>query len=194
MKALLALHSMLVSLGPHSLDTEAPEARVDRMMVLASAIHTTVEEFTCTGAHAVDSCTRQFRGHPDELAMGLFTIGRFESYFSQHVHEDRCRVDIGECDFGRAKSNFQVQATSIVPLEVWRTLGGTDQDSTDRAARAAATVLAKSWHCGSPRRVFRGYATSRCDGQLKDAQARADFYTRKLAEYRRLKATEQQGN
>lgn len=175
-----AVHTLLVALGPHSLDVEADTARVARMQTHALAIAQVSEAVTCTGAYESDDCEPTFRGTPEQHAAGLLTIGRFESYFSQHIHEDRCRLEIGECDRGRAKSNYQVQVNGIVDADLWGRIGGTDQESTTLAAWAASMVWVRAWRCGTPVAAFRSYATSYCTGKLKDAKKRAEFYERQL--------------
>lgn len=175
--------SMLTALQPFHKDVEEPEARKARMAVIAASITQATEEATCTGASAKDGCKPKFKGKPDELAIGLFTIAKFETRFAKHVHEDRCKP--WECDVGRAKSLFQVHITKAVPVEVWRRLGGTSPEATLQSARAAAAMWARAWQCASLDRAFAGYMTSYCRA-TPEGERRAKDYLVNLGRYRRL--------
>jgi hypothetical protein len=181
----LVLLAMLKQLTPFHLDTEDAAEREVRLTTLAAGMTKVVEFATCTGDHADDSdCKRTFKGKPEELAVGLYTIGKWESGFAQHIHEDKCRIKIGECDGGDAKSNFQVHATGPVSLVLWRQIGGTDQRSTELAAWAATLMWSNAWRCGSVERAFSAYATSRCDADYPGAPKRAAEYRKFLVDYR----------
>jgi hypothetical protein len=174
---------MLNALRPFHMDAEAADARNARMTVIASSIAQATEEATCTGAFAKDGCVPKFKGKPEELAMGLFTIGKFETRFAKHVHEDKCRP--WECDAGQAKSLFQVHVTKTVPRDVWVRLGGTSQESTLQSARAAAAMWSRAWQCGSLDRAFAGYMTSYCQA-TEAGETRAKDYLANLGRYRQL--------
>lgn len=181
----LVLLAMLKQLTPFHLDTEDVAEREARLTTLAVGMTKVAEFATCTGDYEDDSdCKRTFSGSPVELAVGLYTIGKWESYFAQHIHEDKCRIHIGECDGGRAKSNFQVQATGPVKLLLWQQIGGTDERSTKLAAWAATLMWSRAWRCGTPERAFAAYATSRCDADYEAAELRAAEYRKFLANYR----------
>lgn len=176
---------MLRALGPNHLDTEDAAAREARLTTLADGMTWATEAATCTGDFEKEDCKPISRLPPEEHAVYLFTIGKWESgNFAQHIHEDRCRVHLGECDGGKAKSNFQVQATGRISLALWRQIGGTDQRSTRLAAWAASLALGTVQGCGTPARVFAGYATSRCGADFPQAGARAAEWRKYLADYR----------
>ncbi|MFA5052824.1 MAG: hypothetical protein WC565_02100 [Parcubacteria group bacterium] len=174
---------MLNALRPFYMDVESADARNERMTVIALSIAQATEEATCTGAFAKDGCVPKFKGEPEELAMGLFTIGKFETRYAKHVHEDKCRP--WECDTGLAKSLFQVHVSKTTPREVWVRLGGTSQESTLLSARAAAASFSWAWQCGSLDRAFAGYMTSYCQ-TIKAGKERANDYLANLRRYRRL--------
>lgn len=175
--------SMLTALQPFHKDVEAPEARKARMAVIATSIVQATEEATCTGAFEKDGCKPKFKGKPDELAIGLFTIAKFETRFAKHVHEDKCKP--WECDAGQAKSLFQVHVTKTVPRDVWLKIGGTSPEATLLSARAAAAMWSKAWQCGSLARAFAGYMTSYCQA-TGAGETRAKDYLANLGRYRRL--------
>jgi hypothetical protein len=179
-----AILSMLVAMQPFHKDKEVPEERSVRMAVIASSITQATEEATCTGTFATPDCKPKFKGKPDELAMGLFTIAKFETRFAKHVHEDKCKP--WECDVGRAKGLFQVHVSKTVPRDVWEQLGGTSPEATLQSARAAATMWSRAWQCGSLDRAFAGYMTSYCLATV-EGKRRAKDYLSNLEKYRRYR-------
>lgn len=183
-----AILSMLVATQPFHQDKEAPEQRSVRMAVIASSITQATEEATCTGTFAVSDCKPKFKGKSDEIAMGLFTIAKFESRFAKHIHEDKCKP--WECDAGEAKSLFQVHVTKTVPREVWERLGGTSPEATLQSARAAAAMWSQAWQCSSLARAFAGYMTSYCLA-IGEGETRAKDYLANLGRYRRLTKEQQ---
>ena len=164
---------MLEALTPFHRDHESPNQRHARMVVISNSI-----------ARATEEAKTSFKGQPEELAMGLFTIGKFEARFALHVHADLCKP--WECDVGKAKSLFQVHVSKTVPREVWATLGGTSQEATDRSAMAAASMWARAWRCGTPERAFAGYMSSHCGLKLSGARERAIDYQANLKRFRQL--------
>jgi hypothetical protein len=176
-----AILGMLNALRPFHMDAEDVVARNARMTVIASSIVRATEEATCTGEFSKDGCVPKFKGKSEELAIGLFTIGKFETRFAKHVHEDRCRP--WECDVGQAKSLFQVHVSKIIPINVWLRLGGTSPEATLLSARAAAAMWSRAWQCGSPDRAFAGYMTSYCQA-TRAGETRAKDYLSNLGRYR----------
>lgn len=175
--------SMLIALQPFHKDVEESEARKARMAVIAVSIVQATEEATCTGVFEKDGCKPKFKGKPDELAVGLFTIAKFETRFAKHVHEDQCRP--WECDAGRAKGLFQIHASKTVPIELWKQLGGTSQEATLLSTRAAAVMWSRAWQCGSLARSFSGYITSYCRA-TGEGERRAKDYLANLGRFRQL--------
>jgi len=180
----LVLFNMLMQLGPHSVDTETEAQRSARMSTLAFTMVRSAEAATCNGEWKKPDCKRLFKGDIAEAVVAQYTIGRFESYFAQHIHEDKCRLEIGECDAGLAKSVFQLQAYAPLTKETWKEIGGTDRESTQKASWAAMRALARAKRCGAPEAMFRAYGTSHCRGKLKDAKERAEFYHKTLNQFR----------
>lgn len=159
-----ALITVLLRLPPwyEDVEREPPDQREHRAVVLAVSITTSTE--TQTGVN------------PVTLAALEVTQGFWESRFALHVHQDKCRIKIGECDAGRAKSVWQLQATGLVPRDVWVRIGGTDLASTTLAARGAARVLTTGLQkCGDIEGAISMYATgSLC--RWKGAPERVRFY------------------
>jgi hypothetical protein len=152
-----AILALLLSYAPWHEDAkrEAPGDRAARMAVLADGIHEATVRATCQG---LEPCTPIWPGPATELAAALARIGWFESRYASHVHAGRCRRY--ECDatklkngriIFRATSTWQLQSSRLVPMAEWRTLAGTAQEPTSRAAWAAARVLAASYtRCAMP--------------------------------------------
>jgi hypothetical protein len=164
----------LLSLDPCYTDNEEPEAREERMTVVAKAIDYAASRATCSGAYAeYQECSRLYRGSRTELAAMLAGIGYEETRFSLHVHEGRCGET--ECDSvvtrdkrgqvvlvtHRARSPWQVHYNRFLG-EVWGEMAGTSQWETANAAWAATVVL--SWskrRCRDRLGALSGYAGSR---------------------------------
>ena len=129
--------------------------RDHRMGVLTESTKRTVNRATCDDGTR-KNCVSIWPGTSQELTALLITTGWWESRFAKHIHEDRCRGF--ECDafklpggrvIYRAKSTWQVQSSPLVPIKVWRTIGGSDLESTTRAALAATRVLSMArTRCG----------------------------------------------
>jgi len=183
MSIFTAILVMLRALQPFHMDVESADARDARLEVIAWSIAQASKEMTCSEEFEKDGCVPKFKGKPEELAMGLFTIGKFEARFAKHVHEDKCRP--WECDVGQAKSLFQVHVTKTVPRNVWVQLGGTSKKSTLLSARAAAAMWSRAWQCGSLDRAFAGYMTSYCQA-TEAGETRAKDYLANLGRYRQL--------
>lgn len=165
-----AILPTLLSLTPYQADQEPPEARAERMEVIAKAIDYAASRATCGGAYAEDlSCVRLYPGSRTELASMLVGLGYMESGFSLHVHDGRCGPR--ECDaitfrdrdgrlrtIHRARSSWQVHFNHRLH-EVWEDMAGTSQWQTCNAAWAATIVLsgAKA-RCRTRLGALSGYA------------------------------------
>ena len=178
-----AILSMLVATQPFYLDRETVDERTERMKVIATSIVQATEESTCTGEFKQEGCKVKFRGKPEELIVGLFTVAKFETHFAKHVHEDKCRK--WECDAGRAKGLFQIHVSKTVPAELWSKIGGESEESTLLSARAAAAMWSRAWQCGSLEKAFSGYITSYCRAN-DEGKRRAKDYRLNLEVFRRL--------
>lgn len=184
----LVILGWLNSLQPHYLDTESAEDRSARMTRIADGITIATEIATCSGDFAGrDDCRPLFKGKPEELAVALYMIAKYESAFAEHIHAGRCRIKIGECDAGRARGMWQVHKTGLV-WKVWDRLEGTDKRATATSALAGAKVWARAWNCGTPETAFAAYATSHCNRPFIQATERADSYRAALARYYRDRA------
>ena len=163
-------------------DIEAPADRSARLQRIDLAVTRAVKVATCDGGR-IEGCKKEWRYAAADLQWLLIAQAFFETRLAVHVHEDRCRVKIGECDSGRAKSLWQIQATPLVPVQEWKTLGGADQASTDAAAIAAMRVLSRNYNrCRSIAGAISGYATGHtCN--WKPAQVRARWIRRKRKLY-----------
>src|SRR5690606_28088831 len=108
----------------------------------------------------------------------------FETRLALHVHAGACRVEIGECDSGRAISLWQLQSGYHLPVERWRTLSGTDLESTRDAAIEASRALARGRnYCnGSIEGAVASYATGK-SCHWKGAASRIKFVRRLLSRY-----------
>ncbi len=100
----------------------------------------------------------KWRGSTVDFYALMGSIGYHETRLCTDVHAGNCPP--GGCGGGAAFGTFQVEPER---REDGLSLVGLDQDSTNRSALAAATVLSRSWHCGpAPRDLFTAYAGRRC--------------------------------
>lgn len=107
-------------------------------------------------------CKKIWSGTQRELGFLLLAQAFFETRLALHVHEGNCRKEIGECDSGRAVSLWQLHAGYRLPVERWRTLAGTDLESTRDAAVEAARALSRSKNfCGTTEGAVANYATGK---------------------------------
>lgn len=182
-------------------DKETPEERQARLSVIAQAIDDAVGIATCrdsgpsrhgstsrsksNGAEREsETCKRFWHGSQRELGFLLLGQAFFETRLALHVHAGNCRVQIGECDGGRSISLWQLQSGYHLPVERWRTLSGTDLESTREAALEAARALARARNfCnGSLEGAIANYATGR-SCRWKHAAKRMAFVKSLLAKY-----------
>lgn len=186
-------------------DKESSEDREARLAVIVQAIDDAVAQATCRDADVERSesskkvkaastkedaeteqekCKRIWRGTARELGFLLLGQAFFETRLALHVHAGQCRVEIGECDGGRAISLWQLQSGYHLPLERWRTLSGTDLESTRESAKEAARALARGRNfCnGSLEGAIASYATGK-SCQWKHAAKRMSFVKKLMARY-----------
>lgn len=183
-------------------DKESPDDRQARLSVIAQAIDDAVGIATCRDSkpsrrgsssrskshveakREAAACKRFWHGSQRELGFLLLGQAFFETRLALHVHAGNCRVEIGECDGGRSISLWQLQSNYHLPLERWRTLSGTDLESTREAALEASRVLARARNfCnGSLEGAIANYATGR-SCRWKHAGKRMSFVKKMLAKY-----------
>ena len=151
---------ILLSLPPWHADPqrESPEQREVRLGVVATAIVDASNHATCHQR----KCDPLWGRSREDLAALLIVQGWWESRYALHVHQDKCRIKIGECDAGRAKSVWQVHASGPVSVKFWSTIGGVEQGPTLRAAWAATLVLSHAQsRCDTIQGTIAMYATGR---------------------------------
>lgn len=181
-------------------DKESTEDREARLGVIAQAIDEAVAHATCrdqkkqgtdSAARASaaeegkpEQCKRLWHGSPRELGFLLLGQAFFETRLALHVHAGQCRVEIGECDSGRAISLWQLQSGYHLPVERWRRLSGTDLESTRDAAVEAARALGRGRNfCnGSLEGAVASYATGK-SCQWKGAAQRIRFVRKMMSRY-----------
>jgi hypothetical protein len=160
---------------------EAPQARQERLAVVAVAVAAVATRARCEPPWDGSGCRPLWPGSSVELASVLLALGHLESGYAWHVHAGRCRTAIGECDAGRARSPWQVQRT-LHTAWAWDEIEGTGSWSTFAAAWSAARVAAAgrrycAWSAPSEpwlEATVSAYATGgRC--RYPRAQARARF-------------------
>jgi hypothetical protein len=130
------LFQILMSLPASTHTPEAPEARQERMEVVARAVADASEELA----------RKRWPGPAQEVALVLTTIAWHESGLDLDVHAGRCKDH--QCDpyrkngvvLHRAASLWQLHTNKIVPPKVWATIAGTDEESTRRAAFFAGSL------------------------------------------------------
>ena len=88
---IVVLVAMLMSITPFYNDNESSQEREDRMTIIATAIANTSFEATCSGSFDTEECVPAFNGTSQELSVGLFTVGFWESKFAKHIHKNKCR-------------------------------------------------------------------------------------------------------
>ena len=109
------------------------------MYQIAEAIDNATLFATCQGKYSnteeekdpkeEKKCVKVWHGSRKTLAAAMISMAVHESHLAQHIHENRCRLDIGECDarrewnsekkeyvyFQQAFSLWQIQFFSDIP-------------------------------------------------------------------------------
>jgi hypothetical protein len=144
-----AILSALLALPGLPLANESQDQWNARARVIAQAIDSATLQATCSGPYRdADWCDPVWHGERATLAAILIVQGYFESRFAAHVQAGRCRRD--ECDaitlpggrvFHRARSYWQLHASSLLPWPEWYALAGVEFVPTADAAYAAARVV-----------------------------------------------------
>ena len=159
----LALLWLLVLLSlPHAWEerAEPPDARAERLARVAVAVERARER-------AIRGPDPVWPGAGFDLAVLLLARAQSESHLTGRIQAGRCRkYECGRRRGGPARwvSYWQIAESPVVPRSEWRRLAGSDQASVDRAAWAAARVLAVGYRkCGTIHgaiSIYRG--KSRC--------------------------------
>lgn len=166
LKALILL--TLLSLTPHHKDTESWKERVERMEIVAKSVWMASKLATCRGIED-ERCQRVWPGSQKALAMLLISQGKHESHFAQHIHENNCRVEIGECDakhtdegiVPQSLSPWQIKLFNDIPKKHWVKIQE-GIEGTQWAAWYAARRLSSAYRaCGHIEGAISRYALGR---------------------------------
>jgi len=171
--------AVLLSLPPWYEDRkkETQEAREARLTIISEAIVKAADRATCHEDPS-EKCKPKWTAGRESLAIMLVNLAWWESRLALHVHQNRCRVLIGECDAGRARSIWQLQISRQVEWERWSKIAGTSKAATEEAAAAAADVLSMAHaRCKTLTGAISMYATGR-SCKWKRAPERLRHYER----------------
>lgn len=203
MKILIAL---LMTLAPHSTDTETSAEREARMGIIAKAIIIAVDEQTCHGKFDVEGCKRKWKGTRKSLTIALVAQGKHETHFAEQIHAGNCRRF--ECDpivirdplTGRierdedgqpvlkflARGPWQVQARAPgMEQELWNRARGNSQAATTAGARLAAIYFGRRECGGDLVKMFQSMNGRGCRvGET--GKLRAQTYNELMVKYDRI--------
>lgn len=176
-------------------DQESTQERSARMYMTAAAVVSAVDAATCSGPwNGADWCQPVWpRAEKRQLAVLLVTLGWHESRFALHVHKNRCRVKLGECDAVRlpdgryialARTPWQMQYSPLI-REHWGSMSSATAIGTFEAAYAAAKIAGRArMRCSSEgswtHATISGYASGRSCSWTGAAQ-RVKTYNRLLS-------------
>ena len=173
LKALILL--ILLSRTPHHMDTETWDEREERMTIIANSVMFAADWATCTDQPAEEECKPIWGRSRKELAFLLVTQAIFESTLAQHVHENRCRLELTECDAARkwdkatekyvyrqkAFSLWQLQRFRDIPMKHWKFIssgvGGTRAAAWYAARRLSSAYGACRTLEGAVSRYAKGH-------------------------------------
>lgn len=177
------------------MDKESKEERMNRLSNIAVAIDDASSKATCTDKYLQDpTCKKIWQRPKQDLALMLVTQGFWESRFAEHVDKNRCRISIGECDHGRAKTVWQIQRGHWVSDERWKKLQDGTLEGTIEAANVAAETLSLAGsRCGwTNEGTISLYATGKtCN--WKGAPERVRLYHKLSAKYQSVSVTDVKG-
>lgn len=174
----------------HQDSDEEEEHRAWRIDNVARGVALAADLATCTGDwRDEEDCEPAWPVERKlELVGALISQGWWESRYAQHVHEGRCRVHIGECDGGKARSPWQIQTSALVTDVEWYDMLGAGEEPTEIAARCAARILAVGLkRCGSLEGAISSYATgrtckwSKAADRVRHARRMTEELTRRIA-------------
>lgn len=173
---------VLLSLQPAYSDKETWEERSTRMQIIATAIDDASSKATCSGSYQTDDCKKTWEKSKTSLGLLLVTVGFWESRFSKHVHEGKCKPY--ECDsyrkngnvVHRARSPWQIQKTSFVSKEEYSKMLSSTLESTTISANVAVRYLVSGMNrCNSIFGAMSIYATAKTCS-WSGARKRLAFY------------------
>jgi hypothetical protein len=196
------LFVLLQGLPAHHLDHEEPDARIERLRIIAESVSDASLRATCSEGYATTSCSPLVEMKPLDLGVLLVTQAYSESRLAKNVHEGNCREY--ECDpirsawsgqiSHRARSLWQIHHVGPVESE-WEHMQGSDLESTKAAAWAAAKLLIRGYRsCHSIHGAITRYAGI-VGCQWSDADRRARLYTvlrERALKMSRAKSTDEQ--
>mgnify|MGYP001301592532 CR=1 FL=1 len=154
-----AIALWLISLPPAWKDPEPAAEREARLQGYGVALAHEAERLTCTGEFAPTPekpCKPEWRGTWQQLVVAVGGHGWFESKLARNIQEGKCRPL--QCDprwardkkghfvrdaegqkvrFYRARSVFQLQATTPAAREVWDRMLGLGQEAVSASVYAA---------------------------------------------------------
>jgi hypothetical protein len=189
LKALILL--TLLSRTPYHRDVETWDEREARMELVADAIHDSATRATCTESHKKEGCKPIWGGSAKSMSMLLVTQAVSETNLSHYIHDNQCRLEIGECDAARIWNKrkkkyvyFQMSFT-LWQLKRFRDVSTAAWDKiqkgrkgTHSAAWLATRRLAGAYTgCGSIEGAIARYATGKAC-KWEDAPKRYAFYLR----------------
>jgi hypothetical protein len=173
---------------PESKRPETDQQRADRIAVITEAI-------------ALEAAAQEsWQWGTDTLAAATLATFFAESRFALEVHNGQGKTRHGE-DQGRAKCLGQLHATGYVPRSEWKTLAGTDLESTRRCARATMRVLAgqakrckmgKELSVWSVARLFAMYQSGKSCNVTKSSMMRARHWGRIMRDFAKQTEVPQQ--
>lgn len=135
------------------------------------AIATAIDKLPGASSEHVPEIARAIEeaGPSKMRAARLIAIGYSESRFLPRIQLGDCRRYVvrgqtfHECDAGKARSFWQMQATALVPLPIWQKLLGLEPATIEFAARHADRILERGVRsCKTEEGAAAFYARSQC--------------------------------
>lgn len=163
--------SLLLALPAYRGDNETAQTRLERIRLVASATSSAAMHASCLGPwKSADWCVPVWHRSPFEISRLLITIGHFESNFAEHVHANRCRLNLGECDADKVNGRWvatavgpwQTKLVYLAPDERRYVATGATEHGTYVAAYAAARIVSRAYDtCRSIVGALALYGTGR---------------------------------
>lgn len=187
LKALILL--TLLSRTPYHRDTETWEEREERLELVADAIHDSATRATCTETHKKEGCKVIWPYSSRSISMLLVEQAVSETNLSHLIHDNQCRLEIGECDaakvwskkkgrynyFQQSFSLWQLKRFRDVSMAAWKKIES-GRPGTHQAAWLATRRLAGGLSgCGSIEGAIARYATGKAC-KWEDAPKRYALY------------------
>lgn len=133
---------------------------------------------TCEGQWQGTGCRAVWPRSRRELGAGLVVVAYFESAFLARIQRNECRLKIGECDNGFARSYWQTHRHWVPDEMWWHEMIGIDYEAITRSAYMASRALGAGYKkCKSREGALTAYAIGRCKGDVVRAKMRARWWT-----------------